>query len=53
MISEGVDVPALDGVAFIDPRKSQVDIVQAVGRAIRRSEAKAHGVIVLPVFIRL
>ena len=50
-LSEGVDVPSLDGVAFIDPRKSQVDIVQAVGRAIRRSEGKTHGTIVIPVFI--
>lgn len=50
-LSEGVDVPALDGVAFIDPRKSQVDIVQAVGRAIRKSDNKSHGVIVIPVFI--
>ncbi|MCX7066707.1 MAG: Helicase associated domain protein [Methylococcales bacterium] len=50
-LSEGVDVPALDGVAFIDPRKSQVDIVQAVGRAIRNSANKTHGIIVLPVFI--
>jgi predicted helicase len=50
-LSEGVDVPSLDGVAFIDPRKSQVDIVQAVGRAIRKSEGKTHGTIVIPVFI--
>ena len=50
-LSEGVDVPALDGVAFIDPRRSQIDIVQAVGRAIRKSEAKKVGTIVLPVFI--
>lgn len=50
-LSEGVDVPALDGVAFIDPRKSQVDIVQAVGRAIRKSDHKSHGIIVIPVFI--
>ncbi len=50
-LSEGVDVPALDGVAFIDPRKSQVDIVQAVGRAIRKSDNKTHGIIVIPVFI--
>ena len=35
-LSEGVDVPSLDGVAFIDPKKSQVDIIQAVGRAIRK-----------------
>ena len=50
-LSEGVDVPSLDGVAFIDPRSSQVDIVQAVGRAIRKSDNKTIGTIVLPVFI--
>jgi hypothetical protein len=50
-LAEGVDVPALDGVAFIDPRRSEVDIVQAVGRAIRKSEAKMVGTIVIPVFI--
>jgi len=50
-LSEGVDVPSLDGVAFIDPRKSQVDIVQAVGRAIRTSAGKTHGTILIPVFI--
>ena len=48
-LSEGVDVPALDGIAFIDPRASQVDIIQAVGRAIRRNEGKKVGTIVLPV----
>lgn len=51
-LSEGVDVPSLDGVAFIDPRSSQVDIIQAVGRAIRLSPDKKIGTIVLPVFIR-
>lgn len=50
-LSEGVDVPSLDGVAFIDPKSSQIDIVQAVGRAIRLSESKSLGTIVLPVFI--
>ena len=50
-LSEGVDVPSLDGVAFIDPRSSQIDIIQAVGRAIRLSENKKAGTIVLPVFI--
>ncbi|EIC28452.1 DEAD/DEAH box helicase [Methylomicrobium album] len=50
-LSEGVDVPSLDGVAFIDPKNSQVDIVQAVGRAIRLSEDKKFGTIVIPVFI--
>jgi hypothetical protein len=51
-LSEGVDVPSLDGVAFIDPRSSQVDIIQAVGRAIRLSPDKKAGTIVLPVFIK-
>ncbi|MCU6433972.1 Helicase associated domain protein [Undibacterium sp. Jales W-56] len=50
-LSEGVDVPSLDGVAFIDPRSSQVDIIQAVGRAIRLSPDKKVGTIILPVFI--
>ena len=50
-LGEGVDVPSVDGVAFIDPRRSQVDIVQAVGRAIRRSEEKTVGTVVLPLFI--
>jgi superfamily II DNA or RNA helicase len=50
-LSEGVDVPSLDGVAFIDPRSSQIDIIQAVGRAIRLSANKATGTIILPVFI--
>lgn len=50
-LSEGVDVPTLDGVAFIDPRGSEVDIVQAVGRAIRLAEDKTVGTIVIPVFV--
>jgi superfamily II DNA or RNA helicase len=50
-LGEGVDVPTLDGVAFIDPRNSQVDIIQAVGRAIRKADDKKLGTIVLPVFI--
>jgi superfamily II DNA or RNA helicase len=51
-LSEGVDVPALDGVAFIDPKGSQIDIVQAVGRAIRLSQEKKVGTIFLPVFLQ-
>jgi superfamily II DNA or RNA helicase len=50
-LAEGVDVPTLDGVAFIDPRRSEVDIVQAVGRAIRLADDKLVGTIVIPVFI--
>jgi superfamily II DNA or RNA helicase len=50
-LAEGVDVPTLDGVAFVDPRRSEIDIVQAVGRAIRKSDDKTVGTIVIPVFI--
>jgi superfamily II DNA or RNA helicase len=50
-LSEGVDVPTLDGIAFIDPRSSQVDIIQAVGRAIRKSESKSCGYIIIPVYL--
>lgn len=50
-LSEGVDVPTLDGVAFIDPKGSEIDIVQAVGRAIRKAPNKKKGLILLPVFI--
>lgn len=50
-LTEGVDVPSLDGVAFIDPRSSQVDIIQAVGRAIRKGGPdKKSGFIILPIF---
>ncbi len=50
-LSEGVDVTSLDGIAFIDPKNSQVDIIQAVGRAIRLSIDKKFGTIILPVFV--
>ena len=50
-LSEGVDVPALNGVAFIEPKRSTVDIIQAVGRAIRKSDAKDCGYILLPVYL--
>lgn len=50
-LTEGVDVPTLDGVAFIDPRRSEVDVVQAVGRAIRKAPDKKIGTIVIPVFV--
>jgi superfamily II DNA or RNA helicase len=50
-LNEGVDVPTLDGVAFIDSRRSQIDVVQAVGRAIRKAEDKTIGTIVIPVLV--
>ena len=50
-LTEGVDVPALDAVLFLAPRRSQVDVVQAVGRVMRKAEGKRMGYIVLPVVI--
>ena len=50
-LSEGVDVPALDAILFMHPRKSQIDIVQAVGRVMRKAEGKNLGYVVLPVVI--
>ena len=50
-LSEGIDVPALDAVLFMSPRNSQVDIVQAVGRVMRKADGKDYGYIVLPVAV--
>ena len=50
-LGEGVDVPTLDGVAFIDPKGSIVDIIQAVGRVMRKSPDKKIGTIIIPVFV--
>ncbi len=50
-LSEGIDVPALDAVLFMSPRNSHVDIVQAVGRVMRKAPGKTYGYIVLPVAI--
>ena len=50
-LSEGVDVPALDAVLFMAPRQSHVDIVQSVGRVMRKTDDKDVGYIILPVAI--
>lgn len=50
-LTEGVDVPAIDAVLFADPRQSTVDIVQAVGRALRVSKGKKFGYIIVPVIV--
>ena len=50
-LSEGVDVPALDSVVFFNPRNSMVDVVQSVGRVMRKSEGKDYGYIILPVAV--
>ena len=50
-LTEGVDVPAVDVVAFLSPRKSKVDIVQAAGRAMRTAPGKKTGYVLLPLFL--
>ncbi len=50
-LSEGVDVPALDAVMFLNPRNSIVDVVQSVGRVMRKADGKKYGYIILPIGI--
>jgi len=50
-LTEGVNIPAVDMVAFIDPKRSLIDIVQATGRAMRKAEWKESGYIFIPVFL--
>ncbi len=51
VLSEGVDVPSLDSVLFLSARNSQVDVVQSVGRVMRKSPGKKYGYIVIPVVV--
>ncbi|ORI36673.1 helicase [Leuconostoc mesenteroides subsp. cremoris] len=50
-LTEGIDIPTLDAVIFLSSKKSQVDIVQAVGRIMRKAEGKDYGYIILPIVI--
>ena len=50
-LSEGVDVPSLDAVMFLSSRNSQVDVVQSVGRVMRKAPGKKYGYIIIPVII--
>ncbi|MDR1172932.1 MAG: DEAD/DEAH box helicase family protein [Bacteroidales bacterium] len=50
-LSEGVDVPSLDAVMFLSARNSQVDVVQSVGRVMRRAEGKKYGYIIIPIVV--
>lgn len=50
-LSEGVDVPSLDAVMFLSPKNSQIDVVQSVGRVMRKTEGKKYGYIIIPVVI--
>ncbi|MES3712276.1 helicase-related protein [Staphylococcus ureilyticus] len=48
-LTEGIDVPDLDAIMFLKPRRSKIDIAQAVGRVMRKSEGKDYGYIILPI----
>lgn len=50
-LSEGVDVPSLDAVLFLSARNSQVDVVQSVGRVMRKAPGKEYGYIIIPVVV--
>jgi len=51
VLSEGVDVPSLDSVLFLSARNSPIDVVQSVGRVMRRAEGKKYGYIIIPVIV--
>ena len=51
IFGEGTDAPSLSAVGFLEPRKSPVDVIQAVGRVMRRSEEKDRGYILCPIVI--
>ena len=50
-LSEGVDIPTLDAIMFLHPRKSQIDVVQSVGRVMRKAEGKDMGYVILPITV--
>lgn len=50
-LSEGVDVPSLDAVIFLNSRDSQIDVVQSVGRVMRKLDGKQYGYIILPIAV--
>lgn len=50
-LSEGVDVPSLDAVLFLSAKNSQVDVVQSVGRVMRKSPGKKYGYIIIPIVV--
>ena len=51
VLSEGVDVPSLDSVMFLSAKNSQVDVVQSVGRVMRKAPNKQYGYIIIPIFV--
>lgn len=51
IFGEGTDAPSLSAVGFLEARKSPVDVIQAVGRVMRRSPGKERGYIICPIVI--
>ena len=51
-LSEGVDVPALDAIMFMQPRQNQIEVVQAVGRVMRTIPGKKMGYVILPIVVK-
>jgi len=51
VLTEGIDVPALSFITFFDPKSSVVDVVQAVGRAVRKAPGKKRGYVILPILV--
>ncbi|MFP3257466.1 MAG: type ISP restriction/modification enzyme [Candidatus Nanopusillus acidilobi] len=51
VLTEGIDVPALDFVAFLEPKESIVDIIQALGRVVRKAKGKDFGLIFIPLVV--
>lgn len=49
-LSEGVDIPSIDLIAFLSPKKSKIDIIQAIGRVMRNALGKEYGYILLPLY---
>ena len=50
-LSEGIDVPALDAIIFLSPRKSPITLIQSVGRVMRKYEGKKYGYVIIPVIV--
>lgn len=51
-LSEGLDIPSLDGIAVVDPKNSEVDVAQAVGRALRLPGGSSKvATVILPVLL--
>ena len=53
IFGEGTDSPSLSAVAFLEARRSPIDVVQAVGRAMRTSPGKDMGYVICPIVIPL